>query len=50
MGEDPHDMEEGGAPPPRGGGSGGGASGTFNSGTRLALLIHKIAILRVVSF
>ena len=32
----------GGPPPTRG----GGANGNFSSGTRLALLIHKIAILR----
>ena len=33
---------EGGGPPT----SRGGANGNFSSGTRLALLIHKIAILR----
>ena len=42
VGEDPHDMEEGGPPPT----NGGGANRNFSSGTRLALLIHKIAILR----
>ena len=47
----------GGGPPRHGRGGpppmslrGGGANGSFNYGTRLALLIHKIAILRVVSF
>ena len=36
-----HNMEGGGPPTSR-----GGANGNFSSGTRLALLIHKIAILR----
>ena len=51
MGGPPRHVE--GGPPPRHGGAAGGEGppndNSFRSGTRLALPIHKIAIIHVVS-